>query len=90
MPAKPSFPAILLPRAWPSRVKSAILHAISLAQYVIVYTRSWAVDSTNPRLRMARKYLPPSHQLNRLLGVPSNDRISGRGASARRCPCWGN
>ena len=51
MPAKPSSPAILIPRAWPSRVKSAILHAISLAQYTMVYTRSWAADSINPRLR---------------------------------------
>ena len=51
MPAKPSSPAIPLPRDWPSRVKSAILHVISLAQFTIAYTRGWAVDSINPRLR---------------------------------------
>ena len=27
-----------IPRAWPSRVKSAILHAISLAQFTVAYT----------------------------------------------------
>ena len=52
MPAKPSSRATPLPRAWPSRVKSAILPVISLAQYTIAYTRGWAVDSTNSRLQM--------------------------------------
>ena len=52
MHAKPSFPVIPLPRAWPSCVKSAILHVISLAQFTVAYTRGWAVDSANPRLRM--------------------------------------
>ena len=51
MPAKRSSPVIRLPRAWLSRVKSAILHVISLARFTIAYTRSWAVDSINPRLR---------------------------------------
>ena len=52
MPAKPSSPAIPLPRAWPSRVKSAILHVISLAQFAIAYTRGWAADSINTRVRL--------------------------------------
>ena len=52
MSAKPSSPAIPVPQASPSRVKSAILHVISLAQFTLVYTRSWAAGSTNPRLRM--------------------------------------
>jgi len=30
---------ILLPRKWPLRVKSALLHVISLAQFATAYTR---------------------------------------------------
>lgn len=40
-----------LPIGWPAIVKSAVLHTIALAQYAIVYTRSWASDSSNGRLR---------------------------------------
>jgi hypothetical protein len=29
-----------------------MIHAISLAQYATVYTRSWAVDSMNGRVRL--------------------------------------
>jgi len=32
-----------------------MLHVISLAQDAAVYTRSWAVDSTNPRVRLEAK-----------------------------------
>ena len=67
MPAKPSSPTIPLPRAWPLRIKSAMIHAIALAQYVIVYTRSWAVDSTNPRLRIKGE-LDQTHQEIAMLG----------------------
>jgi hypothetical protein len=52
MPAKPSSPAIPLPRSWTSRVKSAILHAISLAQFTVAYTRGWAANSPNARVRL--------------------------------------
>ncbi len=52
MPAKSSLPEIPLPRAWPSRVKSAILHVISLAQFTLTYTRGWAANSPNARIRL--------------------------------------
>jgi transposase InsO family protein len=42
---------IPLPIGWPAFVKSAVLHTIALAQYAIVYTRSWAADSRNGRVR---------------------------------------
>lgn len=45
-------PRLPLPKAWPHSVKSAVLHAISLAQYAFVYTRSWAVNSVNARVRL--------------------------------------
>ena len=50
MPAKSSSPEIPLPRSWPSRVKSAVLHAISLGQFTLAYTRGWAA------IREARKH----------------------------------
>ena len=52
MPDESSLPAIPLPRAWPSRVKSGVLHAISLAQFTLAYTRDWAVNSSNSRIRL--------------------------------------
>ena len=52
MPAKPSSPEIPLPRGWPSRVRSAILHVISLAQFTLAYTRGWAANSPNSRIRL--------------------------------------
>ena len=51
MPAKKA-PRIPLPKAWTRQVRSAMLYLISLAQYVTVYTRSWAVDSMNGRVRL--------------------------------------
>ncbi|MHC4398781.1 MAG: hypothetical protein ACYTG0_03785 [Planctomycetota bacterium] len=45
-------PKIPLPRDWKQHVRSAILHVISLAQYATVYTRSWAADSTDSRVRL--------------------------------------
>ena len=41
-----------LPKHWNKHVKSAILHVISLAQYATAYTRSWAADSRNARVRL--------------------------------------
>jgi transposase InsO family protein len=43
---------ISLPRSWPATVRSAILHVIALAQYATAYTRSWAADSRNARMRL--------------------------------------
>ena len=43
---------IPLPRGWPRRVKSVILHVIALAQYATTYSRSWAVDGRTARMRL--------------------------------------
>ncbi len=43
---------IRLPKGWHRRVKSAMLHVISLAQYSMAYTRGWAVNSPIARLRL--------------------------------------
>ncbi len=45
-------PRIPLPKSWTRHVRSAVVHVISLAQYAAVYTRSWAVDSMNGRVRL--------------------------------------
>ena len=45
-------PTIPLPRSWTKHVRSAMLQVVSLAQYATVYTRSWAVDSRNGRVRL--------------------------------------
>lgn len=47
-----SAPRIPLPKSWNKQVRSAMLHVISLAQYATVYTRSWAADSRNARVRL--------------------------------------
>ena len=45
-------PHIPLPKGWTKHVRSAVLHVLSLAQYAAVYTRGWAADSTNTRVRL--------------------------------------
>ena len=45
-------PKIALPGKWTAHVRSAVLHVIGLAQYATVYTRSWAADSRNARMRL--------------------------------------
>ena len=48
---KPAF-QFTLPQSWPSKVRSAMLHVVSLAQYAVISTRSWAADSSNARVRL--------------------------------------
>jgi hypothetical protein len=44
--------SIPFPKSWPAKVRSAMLHVVSLAKYAAVYTRSWAADCTNARVRL--------------------------------------
>jgi len=50
-----SRPRIPLPKQWPSRVRSGVLHAISLAHFSLTYTRSWAANSWNARIRLKQE-----------------------------------
>ena len=52
MTSKNKPPQIPLPKSWGTHVKSGILHVIALAQYAMTYSRSWAADSTNQRVRL--------------------------------------
>ena len=61
MPAKSLSPTLPLPRSWTSRVKSAILQVISLAQFTMAYTRGWAANSPNSRIRL-KADLDRAHQ----------------------------
>ena len=61
MPAKSSSPEIPLPRGWLARVKSAILHVISFGQFTLAYTRGWAANSPNSRIRLKAE-LDRAHQ----------------------------
>jgi putative transposase len=50
-----SRPRIPLPKQWSSRVRSGVLHAISLAHFSLTYTRSWAANSWNARIRLKQE-----------------------------------
>ena len=41
-----------LPGGWPRRVRSAAVHAISLADFALTTALGWAAQSLNPRLRV--------------------------------------
>jgi len=43
---------IPLPNGWPRRVRSAVVHAISLAHFSLTATRGWAVNNWNARVRL--------------------------------------
>jgi putative transposase len=53
MPDPSREPFVPVPNQWPRRVQSAMLHVIALAQYAIVYSRSWAGNSSSERVRLA-------------------------------------
>ena len=43
---------IPLPKGWPRSIRSAVIHAISLAQFSLTHTRSWAANNWNARIRL--------------------------------------
>ena len=54
MPRPKTITQIPLPKAWSTQFKSAVVHLISLAQYALIYSRSWAADGSNQRVRRFR------------------------------------
>ena len=46
-------PRIPLPKSWPSQVRLALVHVISLAQFSITNVRGWAANSLDAQVRMA-------------------------------------
>src|SRR5437773_1562478 len=43
---------IPLPSNWPRRVRSAVVHAVSMAQTSLTLARGWAANSANARVRL--------------------------------------
>src|SRR5437867_13262216 len=43
---------IALPKGWPRRVRSAVIHTITLAQTTLTHARSVAANSINARIRL--------------------------------------
>ncbi len=52
MPTHPPDPEISLPKGWPRRVRSAVIHAVSLVRVSLTFTHSWAADCLNARIRL--------------------------------------
>jgi transposase InsO family protein len=44
---------LAVPRSWPSRVKSAFVHAVSLAHQAVTASRGWCANSRMARVRLA-------------------------------------
>ena len=55
MPRPAQFRPLPLPRAWPRRVRSAVIQVISLARTSLALTQGWASESMNPGLRQQAK-----------------------------------
>jgi hypothetical protein len=49
--ATAKFSRMALLKHWTGRIRTSVLHVISLAQYSLAYVRGWATDSMHPRLR---------------------------------------
>ncbi|MDH3672994.1 MAG: DDE-type integrase/transposase/recombinase, partial [Gammaproteobacteria bacterium] len=45
-------PRIPLPKSWTRHARVAMLHVVSLARYATAYTRGWAANSVNVRVRL--------------------------------------
>ena len=43
---------VSLPKGWPAVVQKAMLHVLSLAHFAMVYSRGWAANSINKRVRL--------------------------------------
>jgi len=41
-----------LPKDWPNRIRSAVIHVISLAHFSLTFARSVAANSINARIRL--------------------------------------
>jgi transposase InsO family protein len=52
MPSDPAISKIPLPTGWPRRVRSAVVHTISLAHTSLTHARSVAANSINARIRL--------------------------------------
>ncbi len=66
MPGRPPNPFLHLPRQWNTRVRSAVLHVVSLAHLALTAARARAIDPNAARGTITYYELPVSS----LMGVP--------------------
>ena len=59
-----------LPKGWPRTIRSGIVHVISLAQFSLTHTRSWAVNNWNARIRLKQKNNRHRQEFGRGLQCP--------------------
>ena len=52
MGAIPANLRLALPKGWPNRIRSAVIHVISLAHFSVTFARSVAANSINARIRL--------------------------------------
>lgn len=51
-PKQMKYSDLPLPKAWPKRVKNALINTVSLAHVAITYSRSWCADSPLKRVQL--------------------------------------
>ena len=69
MLSSPSRVGTLLPKGWPRRVRSAVVHAISMSNVVFTVTRGHAENHFNARVRLQTE----NDRLRREVGVLSEE-----------------
>ena len=52
MTAIPADHRLPLPKGWPKRIRSSVIHAVSLAHFSVTFARSVAAASINARIRL--------------------------------------
>ncbi len=52
-----------LPKGWPNRIRSAVIHAVSLANFSLTFARSVAANSINARIRLKAENSPPGARI---------------------------
>ena len=83
MPDDPASSDVPLPKNWPASVKSLILQVISLAHLAIIYSRSWAANSVNARIRLQGKL---ERSQNEVSSLQEELRIKDARMGASGCP----
>ena len=84
-------PRIPLPKSWNKHVRSSLLHVISLAQFAVAYTRGWAANSINPRLRQKSRTAAPDRDRrlvargNPYQGCPHGTHLASSAATISAC-----
>ncbi len=80
MRTSPADLRLRLPKGWPNRIRSAVIHAVSLAHFSLTFARGVTANSINARIRLKAEN-------SRLQQEIAHHRRYGPGGSA---PCGSN